>query len=183
MAAIHTLQLRVAVIGAGPAGFYATEALLKNHETVEIDLLERLPTPYGLVRYGVAPDHPKIKSVTRIYDRTANDPRVRFLGNVEYGKDLDHVDLERHYDAAVFAVGSPADRRLGIEGEDLQGSLSATEFVAWYNGHPVLTIFSCEPSQGNLTWRRKVVYRCASRRVVRYFRIESDTAQIHLRII
>ena len=136
MVAKRTSSLRVAVIGAGPSGFYATESLLRHHESVEIDLIERLPTPYGLVRYGVAPDHQKIKSVTKLYDRTANNPRVRFLGNVEYGKDLDHIDLERYYHATVFAVGSPADRRLGIDGEDLQGSLSATEFVAWYNGHP-----------------------------------------------
>jgi ferredoxin--NADP+ reductase len=129
-------RLRVAIIGAGPAGFYTAEALLKLHEAVDIDLIERLPTPYGLVRYGVAPDHPEIKSVTRLYDRTATDPRVRFLGNVEYGRDLDHEDLERYYHAIVFAVGSPADRRLGIEGEELPGSISATEFVAWYNGHP-----------------------------------------------
>ena len=129
-------QVRIAVIGAGPSGFYATEALLRNHDSVEIDLIDRLPTPYGLVRYGVAPDHPKIKSVTRLYAKTANNPRVRFLGNVEYGKDLELIDLERYYHATIFAVGSPADQKLGIEGEDLQGSLSATEFVAWYNGHP-----------------------------------------------
>ena len=97
MVAKRTSSLRVAVIGAGPSGFYATESLLRHHESVEIDLIERLPTPYGLVRYGVAPDHQKIKSVTKLYDRTANNPRVRFLGNVEYGKDLDHIDLERYY--------------------------------------------------------------------------------------
>lgn len=128
--------LRIAVIGAGPAGMYAAEALLKGREDVSIDLYDRLPTPYGLVRYGVAPDHQKIKSVTRLYDRTLSDPRIRFLGNVEFGRDLTVEDVRKHYHAVVIAVGSPTDRRLGIPGEDLQGSLSATEFVAWYNGHP-----------------------------------------------
>ncbi|MFO7544261.1 MAG: FAD-dependent oxidoreductase [Trueperaceae bacterium] len=128
--------LRVAVIGAGPAGMYAAEALLKGREDVSIDLYDRLPTPYGLVRYGVAPDHQKIKSVTRLYDRTLSDPRIRFLGNVEFGRDVSIEDVRKHYHAVVIAVGSPTDRRLGIPGEDLEGSLSATEFVAWYNGHP-----------------------------------------------
>lgn len=128
--------LRVAVIGAGPAGFYAAEALLKGREDVAVDLFDRLPTPYGLVRFGVAPDHQKLKSVTRLYERTLGDPRLRYLGNVEFGRHLTTADLARHYHAAVYAVGSPGDRRLGIPGEDLPGSLSATEFVAWYNGHP-----------------------------------------------
>lgn len=131
--------LRVAVIGAGPAGMYTAEALLKGREDVSIDLYDRLPTPYGLVRYGVAPDHQKIKSVTRLYDRTLSDPRIRFLGNVEFGRDLTVEDVRKHYHALVIAVGSPTDRRLGIPGEDLEGSLSATEFVAWYNGHPDFT--------------------------------------------
>ena len=128
--------LRVAVVGAGPAGFYATEALLKAREDVSVDLIDRLPTPYGLVRYGVAPDHQKIKSVTRLYERTCRDPRVRFLGNVEFGRDLRLEDLKRHYHAVVLSVGAATDRTLDIPGEDLPGSLSATEFVAWYNGHP-----------------------------------------------
>ena len=132
----ETTPLRVAIVGAGPAGFYAAEALLKGRESVDIDLIDRLPTPYGLVRYGVAPDHPKIKSVIRLYERTAADPRVHFLGNVEYGTDLTNDDLKRHYHATIYAVGSPSDRRLGIDGEELPGCLSATEFVAWYNGHP-----------------------------------------------
>lgn len=128
---------RIAVIGAGPAGFYATEALLKGlGDAVSVDLIERLPTPYGLVRFGVAPDHQKIKSVTRLYDRTLADPRVRYLGNVEFGKHLTIEDLRRHYHAVVVTVGSPTDRRLAIPGEDLLGSMSATEFVAWYNSHP-----------------------------------------------
>ncbi len=128
--------VRVAVIGAGPAGFYATEALLKARSGVSIDLIDRLPTPYGLVRFGVAPDHQKLKSVTRLYERTLADPRVRYLGNVEFGRHMTAEDIARHYHAVVYAVGSPADRRLGIPGEELPGSLSATEFVAWYNGHP-----------------------------------------------
>ena len=128
--------LRVAVIGAGPAGFYTAEALLKSDRPVSVDLFDRLPTPYGLVRFGVAPDHQKIKSVTRLYERTLQDPRVRYLGNVTYGTDVLLEDLERHYHATVFTVGANSDRPLGIPGEDLHGSMSATEFVAWYNGHP-----------------------------------------------
>ena len=131
-----TSPLRVAVVGAGPAGFYAADALLKARDDISVDLFDRLPTPYGLVRYGVAPDHQKIKSVTRLYERTCKDPRVRFLGNVEFGKDLTLEDLHRHYHAIVFSVGAASDRSLDIPGEDLPGSLSATEFVAWYNGHP-----------------------------------------------
>jgi len=128
---------RIAVIGAGPAGFYAADALVKTFgDGASVDIIERLPTPYGLVRFGVAPDHQKIKSVTRLYDRTLADPRVRYLGNVEFGKHLTLEDLGRHYHAVVFAVGSPNDRRLGVAGEDLKGSMSATEFVAWYNSHP-----------------------------------------------
>lgn len=136
MSAPEPSPLRVAVIGAGPSGFYATDALLKQREDVSIDLIERLPTPYGLVRYGVAPDHQKLKSVTKLYERTCGDPRVRFLGNVEFGTDLTHEDARRHYHAVIYAVGSPSDRKLDIPGEDKAGCLSATEFVAWYNGHP-----------------------------------------------
>ncbi|HZW99859.1 MAG TPA: FAD-dependent oxidoreductase [Trueperaceae bacterium] len=127
---------RVAVVGAGPAGFYAAEAVLRSHETATVDIIDRLPTPYGLVRFGVAPDHQKMKVVTRLYERTLKDPRTRYLGNVTYGRDLNLEDLRRHYHAVVFAVGAATDRRLGVEGEDLEGSLSATDFVAWYNGHP-----------------------------------------------
>ena len=136
MSAPQPSPLRVAVIGAGPSGFYATDALLKQREDVSIDLIDRLPTPYGLVRYGVAPDHQKIKSVTKLYERTCSDPRVRFLGNVDFGRDLTHEDVRRHYHAVIYAVGAPSDRNLNIPGEDKAGCLSATEFVAWYNGHP-----------------------------------------------
>jgi ferredoxin--NADP+ reductase len=128
--------LRVAVVGSGPAGFYAAGALLGADVPVEVDLIERLPTPWGLVRLGVAPDHPKIKSVSRAYEKIAAKPGFRFLGNVEVGRDLMHADLVRLYDAVVYAVGAQTDRRMGIPGEDLPGSWPATEFVAWYNGHP-----------------------------------------------
>lgn len=129
--------LRVAVIGSGPSGIFATEALLKQTELpVQVDIFDRLPTPYGLVRYGVAPDHLPIKSVTKGFEKTLSDPRVRFLGHVEFGKDLTHAEAKAHYDAIIYTVGASSDRRLNIPGEDLRGSMSATEFVAWYNGHP-----------------------------------------------
>ena len=128
--------MRVAVVGSGPAGFYAAGALLSADPPVEVDVIERLPTPWGLVRLGVAPDHPKLKTVSRAFERIAEQPGFRFLGNVEVGRDLHHSDLVRLYDAVVYAVGAQTDRRLGIPGEDLPGSWAATEFVAWYNGHP-----------------------------------------------
>jgi ferredoxin/flavodoxin---NADP+ reductase len=128
--------LRVAVIGSGPAGFYAAGALLDADVPVEVDMLERLPTPWGLVRLGVAPDHPKLKTVSRAFERIADKPGFRFVGNVEIGRDLHHRDLANLYDALVYAVGAQTDRRLGIPAEDLPGSWSAFEFVAWYNGHP-----------------------------------------------
>jgi ferredoxin--NADP+ reductase len=128
--------MRVAVVGSGPAGFYAAGALLSADPPAEVDLIERLPTPWGLVRLGVAPDHPKLKSVSRAFERIADQPGFRFLGNVEVGRDLQHDDLVRLYDAVIYAVGAQTDRRLGIPGEDLPGSWAATEFVAWYNGHP-----------------------------------------------
>jgi len=128
--------LRVAVVGSGPAGFYAAGALLSADQPVEVDMIERLPTPWGLVRLGVAPDHPKLKTVSRAFERIAEQPGFRFLGNVELGRDLTHDDLVRLYDAVIYAVGAQTDRRLGIPGEDLPGSWAATELVAWYNGHP-----------------------------------------------
>ncbi len=127
---------RVAVIGSGPAGFYAAGALLAADPPVEVDLFERLPTPWGLVRLGVAPDHPKIKTVSRAFEKTAERPGFRFFGNVEVGRDLSHDDLLGLYNAVVYTVGAQTDRRMGIPGEDLPGSWPATEFVAWYNGHP-----------------------------------------------
>ncbi len=129
--------IRIAVIGSGPAGFYAAGHLLKaGGEHVEVDMLERLPTPWGLVRSGVAPDHPKIKSVTRIYEKTAAHPQFRFFGNVNFGEHVSRAELLEHYHAIVYATGSPSDRPLGIPGEELPGSHAATEFVGWYNGHP-----------------------------------------------
>src|SRR3954453_5597498 len=131
---MSTETRRAAVIGAGPAGFYACEDLLKRG--FEVDLYDALPTPFGLVRSGVAPDHPKIKSVTRRYEKTASDPGFRFFGGVELGTDIAREDLFERYHGVVYAIGTMADNRLGIAGEDRPGSHSATEFVAWYNGHP-----------------------------------------------
>ena len=129
--------LRVAIVGSGPSGFYAAGSLLAHEDRpVEVDMLERLPTPWGLVRLGVAPDHPKIKSVSRAFEKISAQPGFRFFGNVEVGRDVSHEELCGHYDAVVYAVGAQTDRRMGIPGEDLPGSWPATEFVAWYNGHP-----------------------------------------------
>jgi ferredoxin/flavodoxin---NADP+ reductase len=129
--------IRIAVIGSGPAGFYAAGHLLKaGGGQIEVDMLERLPTPWGLVRSGVAPDHPKIKSVTRVYEKTAADPGFRYFGNITFGEHVSREELLAHYHAIVYATGSPSDRPLGIAGEDLPGSHAATEFVGWYNGHP-----------------------------------------------
>ncbi len=129
--------LRVAIVGSGPAGIYAAGQLLASADpVVAVDVFDRLMTPWGLVRFGVAPDHPKIKSVTRVFERTAQKPGFRFHGNVEVGTDLTHDQLASAYHAVLYAVGTPGDRSLGIPGEQLAGSESATEFVAWYNGHP-----------------------------------------------
>jgi ferredoxin--NADP+ reductase len=125
---------RLAIVGAGPSGFYAADQLLKAG--FDVDLFDRLPTPYGLVRSGVAPDHPKIKSVTRVYDKVAATPGFRYFGGVELGSHVSREDLLARYHGVVYAFGTAADRRLGIPGEDLQGSHPATDFVAWYNGHP-----------------------------------------------
>src|SRR3989449_7621474 len=123
--------LKVAVVGSGPAGFYAAGALLTADPPVEVDLIERLPTPWGLVRLGVAPDHENIKAVSRAFEKVAARPGFRFFGNVEVGRDVEHADLARIYDAVLYSLGAQADRRLGIPGEDLPGSWAATEFVAW----------------------------------------------------
>src|SRR2546428_6353927 len=128
--------LRVAIVGSGPAGFYAAGALLGGDVPVEVDMIERLPTPWGLVRLGVAPDHPNIKSVSRAFERIAARPGFRFFGNVEVGRDVTHEELTEVYDAVVYAFGAQTDRHLDIPGEDLPGSWPATAFVAWYNGHP-----------------------------------------------
>ncbi len=129
--------LRVAIIGSGPSGFYAADHLQKQKDlVVQIDMYDKLPTPFGLVRGGVAPDHQKIKSVTKVYDKIAENPNFRFYGNVTFGKDITYADLADHYHAIIYAVGAQTDRALGIPGEHLIGSHPATEFVGWYNGHP-----------------------------------------------
>ena len=129
--------MRIAIIGSGPAGFYAAEALLKRTDTVvHVDMFDRLPTPFGLVRGGVAPDHQNIKAVTRVYEKTAVRPTFRFLGNVCLGRDVTVEELRRHYHQIVYAVGNEADRRLGIPGEGISRCTPATVFIGWYNGHP-----------------------------------------------
>ena len=129
--------LRVAIVGAGPTGFYAADQLFRQDGlVVEIDMFDRVPTPFGLVRYGVAPDHQKIKSVAVAFDKVASHPRFRFYGSVELGKHLTVDDLRAHYHQIFYSTGAQTDRRMGIPGEDLTGSHPATEFVAWYNGHP-----------------------------------------------
>src|SRR5437899_5020602 len=131
------MALRVAIVGSGPAGFYAADALLKSEDPqVEVDVIDRLPTPWGLVRLGVAPDHENIKAVSRAFEKIAKRPGFRFFGNVEVGRDATHDDLVRVYDAVVYTTGAQTDRQLGIPGEELPGSWPATAFVAWYNGHP-----------------------------------------------
>ena len=132
-------SLRVAIIGSGPAGFYAAERLFRAERQgirAHVDMLERLPTPYGLVRGGVAPDHEKIRSVIKVYDRIALHDRFRYFGNVCFGQDVTRAELLARYHGVIYAVGAQTDRSLGIPGEDLAGSHAATEFVAWYNGHP-----------------------------------------------
>ncbi len=125
------------MVGSGPAGFYTADALLKSEDPqVTVDVLDRLPTPWGLVRLGVAPDHENIKAVSRAFEKTAARPGFRFFGNVEVGSTVSHEELLSIYDAVVYTVGAQTDRRLGIPGEDLPGSWPATAFVAWYNGHP-----------------------------------------------
>src|SRR4029078_7507658 len=128
--------LWLAVVGSGPAGFYAARALLASDLPVEVDMIERLPTPWGLVRLGVAPDHPNIKAVSRAFEKIAAQPGFRFFGNVELGRDVTHQELVRIYDAVIYADGAHTDRQTRIPGEELPGSWAATEFVAWYNGHP-----------------------------------------------
>ena len=129
--------MRVAIIGSGPAGFYAAEALLKRADAaVDVDMFDRLPTPYGLVRGGVAPDHQKIKMVIRVFASTAARPTFRFLGNVQLGRDITVEELRRHYHQIVYATGNEADRRLDIPGEGIARCTPATVFVGWYNGHP-----------------------------------------------
>jgi len=129
--------LRVAIVGAGPTGFYATDQLFRQPGLVaEVDMYDRVPTPYGLVRAGVAPDHQKIKAVTAVFDKVAANPRFRFFGGVELGRHVSVEDLRAHYHMLLYTTGAQTDRRMAIPGEDLGRSHAATEFVAWYNGHP-----------------------------------------------
>ncbi len=140
--------LRVAIIGSGPAGFYAADNLLKQKEVATaVDMFDRLPTPFGLVRLGVAPDHPKIKSVAKTFERIAEHSRFRFFGNVNFGDHVSLDDLKQYYHQILFTTGAQTDKRLNIPGEDLAGSHSATEFVAWYNGHPDFQELSFDLSQ------------------------------------
>ena len=128
--------LKIAVVGSGPSGFYATGALLKSDLSIDVDMYERLPVPYGLVRSGVAPDHPKLKQAILVYAKIAESTGFNFFGNVTIGKDLTVEALRDNYHAVIFTYGAESDRKLGIPGEDLPGSYTATEFVGWYNGHP-----------------------------------------------
>jgi ferredoxin/flavodoxin---NADP+ reductase len=130
-----------AIVGSGPSGFFAAASLLKAADAsddidVAIDMLEMLPTPWGLVRSGVAPDHPKIKSISKQFEKTAEDPRFRFFGNVAVGEHISAAELAERYDAVIYAVGTQSDRSLNIPGEDLPGSIAAVDFVGWYNAHP-----------------------------------------------
>ena len=145
--------LTVAVVGSGPAGFFAAGALLERSDlNVRIDMFERLATPWGLVRFGVAPDHPKIKSVSSVYAKIAARERFRFFGNVEVGTDVTRDELAARYDAVIYAIGAQVDRELGIPGEDLPGSAAAGQFVGWYNGHP-----DCADLSFDLSTRRAAV--------------------------
>lgn len=126
----------MAIVGAGPAGFYAARALVERAPGASIDLIERLPTPHGLVRYGVAPDHEEVKSKAIAFDQILAHRGVRFLGNITVGEDLTRGELKAHYDAIIYTIGASAEADLNIPGEDLDESRSATEFVAWYNAHP-----------------------------------------------
>ena len=143
------LLYRIAIVGAGPSGYFAAQAL-QNSATEEqsfaIDLIERLPTPWGLVRSGVAPDHPKIKTVSKVFEKIASEPNFRLFGNVELGKDISLEDLTNKYDAVIMATGSSIGKRLGIPGEELANSISAAEFVPWYNGHPDFADFKIDLS-------------------------------------
>jgi ferredoxin--NADP+ reductase len=134
---MHAISvIHVAIVGAGPSGFYAAEALLRSGLPVRVDMIERLPTPFGLVRSGVAPDHPKLKQAILVYERIARTPGFHFFGNVQVGRHVTVAELRASYHAVVFACGAETDRRMGIPGEDLPRSHTATEFVGWFNGHP-----------------------------------------------
>ena len=143
------LLYRIAIVGAGPSGYFAAQALQNSaseERSFAIDMIERLPTPWGLVRSGVAPDHPKIKTVSKVFEKIASEPNFRLFGNVELGKDISLEDLTNKYDAVIMATGSSIGKRLGIPGEELANSISAAEFVPWYNGHPDFADFKVDLS-------------------------------------
>ena len=133
------MTLNAAIIGSGPSGFYTADSLIKSGEDVEIDIIDRLPTPFGLIRGGVAPDHQTTKKVAKAYEKTALNESVNYFGNVEVGKDISIDELRKSYDAVVLAVGAPTDRKLGIPGDDKKGVYGSADFVGWYNGHPDYT--------------------------------------------
>ncbi len=143
-----TNKIQVAIIGAGPSGIYAGEAILKKLENAHVTFIESLPTPFGLVRSGVAPDHFKIKEVSRVFEKTLSNPRVTFLGNIQIDKDISVEALKKYFNIIILCHGTTKDRRLGIEGEDLEGMYPATDFVGWYNSHPDFNgkIFNIETS-------------------------------------
>ena len=128
--------LRIAVIGSGPAGVYASDALMKSERDVNVDLFEKMPAPFGLIRYGVAPDHPRIKGIIRSLHRVMDKPQLRLLSNVEFGRDVSLDELKQFYDAVIFATGAYGDQDLRIPGADLQGHHGAGEFVGFYDGNP-----------------------------------------------
>jgi NADPH-dependent glutamate synthase beta subunit-like oxidoreductase len=130
------MTVRVAIVGSGPSGFYTADALIKSGMDCEIDVIDRLPTPFGLIRAGVAPDHQKTKNVSRAYEKTALNDSVAYFGNVDVGQDVGIEALKSFYDAVVLAIGSPYDRKLGVPGEDKKGVFGSADFVGWYNGHP-----------------------------------------------
>ena len=142
-------RFKIAIVGAGPAGYFAAQAIqnsVTEDLTFSIDIIERLPTPWGLVRSGVAPDHPKIKTVSKAFEKVASQPGFRLFGNVELGKDISLGDLTNKYDAVVMATGSSIGKKLGIPGENLANSISAAQLVPWYNGHPDFKDFEIDLS-------------------------------------
>jgi adrenodoxin-NADP+ reductase len=141
--------LRIAIIGSGPAGFYTAHRLFSKVPDVFIDMYEQLPVPYGLVRFGVAPDHPDVKNCQETFSEAAESPRFTYIGNVKVGVDIQLKEMRLHYDAILFSYGASEDRKLGIEGEELQGVYSAREFVGWYNGLPQFQHLSPDLKDGN----------------------------------
>ena len=130
------MSYKVAIIGSGPSAFYAAQALFKSELSIQVDMFEKLPTPFGLLRGGVAPDHQQMKTVSKSYEKIASNEAFRFFGNVEVGKDITFESLKKYYHSVIVAVGAETDRKMNIPGEELSGSHTATEFVAWYNGQP-----------------------------------------------